>query len=290
MGLNPEQVFWKKLQKETPLHPELESFYLNPLLRKKYIEPYKNDRPDPEEFIGMPGFSEERVSADLQELNKKWLTGKEDTHTVSQIAEGLLYYLATHGQIGENIDAIPASEYDDRFNHIDLVLELKDGSSSPLIRIGVDVTTTKYKHPETIGVHSGTDIGDKLRSTFDALRQGQLGRLEYFQSEPDFKGGVTLPRVILPFSHEQLIEIAIALQKGDPISPTIKTYIWSRIAEQLNRGLQILKGLQIGKNPLTFRKAKQTYEISLRAITNQYSPVSSVATEDPTPQARGHKS
>lgn len=124
---------------------------------------------------------------------------KKETHERAIIAEAIIADRAEKDNwFGENCFIALASEYDDVYNHTDLILEFDEEGG--VTRLAVDVTTAEnYETLEKKRINIRKDI-----------ESGKLTSLKYFISEiDDTQGKISgLPRIIINISKEDVKELS----------------------------------------------------------------------------------
>lgn len=231
VGLNPEQAYLKRHSQEekVALSSSEEAILMTPKLKQEYLDPLSDDRPDPQFFEDV--YSKQAIEGDLIELKtlRDSYRYKEEHLFRADLAEALVYYLINHGVLGERIEAFPASDFDDIKNGVDLIIELNapDGKKS---RILVDVAVGSGSH----------NIQEKKRKLRAALSHGKLGEVKYFQSEPDVKGGIWAPKVIIPIGHNMLKQLADGLVKRDLDRESFRTQLVEFIISELDEGAKVI--------------------------------------------------
>lgn len=235
MRQNPETVFFKEHTEHESLLSKPEEELLVGKLKKKFVDPFKNDAPDPENFVGDP-YTDKEVETDLAETQRRETSIHKEMHDRARLAEALLYYLIEHEELfGPKISAIPASRYDDLLNGVDMILEIQGGVGPHWL--AVDVTSSEDKR----------DIDDKKIAIIKALRNEKITEVKYFQSEPDIKGRINMPKIVLNITHAELKDIAAMLYNGitdDAVIRRLQERLTNQLKSQLSEAEHVLNVLQ----------------------------------------------
>lgn len=193
----PERAFAEKYeQQEILLTPEEEVLY------ETYVPRWREAEPKPEEFRGI--YNDIEIQSDKKFVEERKQSEKEK-HERAQLFEALLFHVLDQEEwLGERAYVARASEFDDRVNGTDLVVEFL-GADGAVRRLAVDVTVTA--NIDTLRA--------KVQKIRENLAAGRLVNLKYFESEiPDktkaTRGSVRdLPRVIIGIEPDSLKEIMV---------------------------------------------------------------------------------
>ena len=186
------------LAKEKPLQPVEEAIYNWYLKNPNFIEKRAEEKQlkELEEFKELPDYDEDEIKQDNQlvrELREK--PQETDKTQRGEIFEAIFEtYTDMNGWFGDMIIS-KTSEYDDRINHTDFVLnsELDDGEE---VFIAVDCTVTENQEL----------IDKKIKRIGNEMEGGKLSEIKYFSSS-DFEDKRILqnvPRIILALDQENL--------------------------------------------------------------------------------------
>ena len=157
-------------------------------------------RPQPDEFRGkIPDDvieRDKRKVADVKSRIEKGMDteGRRENRLGRRIeccfAEGFQSY----DWLGGECHVIPASEYDDYENGVDLILVFDRGDGQPLL-LAVDVVCTKEP----------CLADEKITRTINNISSGTLSDVRYFKSEdfPDIEPSQKIPRVVLGLDSDQ---------------------------------------------------------------------------------------
>lgn len=196
---------------------------------ERIIEEIENSRIDPNDFRNNRFFDAGDIDADLSHCQN--LHGQFDDqkrrYTPEQQAQyerglaaeyALRHAIEEHGWISEDIHVIVTSEYDDYVRGIDSVLQIVLGEG-------------RYEHLGfAIDFASGiTDVGKKIRRTFDMIDQGYAPSVKYFDSPKtgqlkNFK----VPRIIVgcgPENLQRLAAYSAEMLNGSGVSDQVKESI-----------------------------------------------------------------
>jgi hypothetical protein len=146
----------------------------------------KSKKINPDNFKDI--YSEAGLARDEKSL-KKALAKEDIKKEKGELFEGILCEYAENSEwFGKDCRLVPLSEYDDRQNHGDFILEKKD-TDGKIIRILIDATTS---NDENVILH-------KLENGYRPLREDKLSQVKYFQSKlENFKGELkNVPKVVI---------------------------------------------------------------------------------------------
>ncbi len=177
-----DQIYKKAIQKITEEEISLDNFY--DLYSKKVIQKDK-------EYI--------------EELEKKFALErsqnpeKEQIDKIATIFEALLFYEAESSEwLGNNVQTIKTSKYDDYKNRIDIVAEFQESNNFvSYLGLAIDVTTS-------------CDLWKKFRRIKKEIERGRLAKVKYFRSDYlNFRGELSqLPRVIIGAECQTVLNLA----------------------------------------------------------------------------------
>ena len=227
----PERAFAEKFeQTEAPLTPKEEVVY------EKYVPRWRAAEPKPEDFKG--------VYNDIEIQNDKKFVAErkgveKDKHERAQLFEALLFHALDQEEwLGERAYVARASEFDDRVNGTDLVVEFL-GRDGQVRRLAVDVTVTA----------NIDTIRTKVQNIKQNLEAGRLVNLKYFESEiPDetkaVRGSVhDLPRVIVGVDPNTLKELARSFTEHAAEDHPLQRELLEEIRLQLEEELAAVEQL-----------------------------------------------
>ncbi|MBI1998756.1 MAG: hypothetical protein HYS73_00270 [Parcubacteria group bacterium] len=188
---NPETSFLDNLSKRV----EKEKF--EKALYKRAQEVFSVNPPlNPNDFRGIPGYTDEEIDVDIKNVHdKERRFDEEDTpeqkeqKKFAKMLEAMLNELIElHDWLGPNAETITTSDHDDIVNGVDMVVEFQDKEkkSASHLALAVDVTFA-------------SDIGKKIDRIKEGIKNGELSRIKYFASEfLEHSGELTdIPRVII---------------------------------------------------------------------------------------------
>lgn len=255
----PEQAFTKKyFQHEEPLNDaELE-------IEQTLVKKMREYKPKFEDFEDV--YSESELEQDKIKLEEQKLQEKE-SHERTLILEAILgHHIEQSNWFGPDCSAAFASEYDDRFNKTDLVLEFNQGDK--VIRLAVDVTTA-----ETPKVLEKKRIKIK-----EDIEKGKLTNLKYFisEAESEKKGKLFgLPRVIISVNKEgvkTLSEMTLELKKSELAQAPVQLELLEEIKMQLEKQIEY-SDLYFGKTDkrkkLIINQCKEIWRIITQILENK---------------------
>lgn len=273
--LNPEEQFFRdNTYAESPLSSE-EQALLGGDLKKKYLDLYTDEQPDPNNFTDR--YTPKAINKDLHYVAEKEKTIKKERHDRAILAEGLIYYLIDRRHIlGTDVSAIPASRYDDLANGVDMIIETTEAGKQHWV--AVDVTVAEDQRT----------IEAKQQKISDGLQEGRFPRVKYFQSEPYHKGEVIIPKVVITLSRKELEAISrilVTQKSDDPTMRKLQERFLLDIWKQLAKGSIILHRANREKEQELSKKLYEEYEAAIRA----FSPQSALNQSARTPERPGRK-
>ncbi len=239
-------------------------------------EEIERKRVDPEEFRGHPFYTEAEIDQDIDKSAKLHdiFEQKRQTHTEEQKAQfergiaaefSLRHAIENYGWLGENVNMIIASQYDDYVRGIDSIAQIILGPE-------------RFEHLGfAIDFATGTeDVGNKLRRTFDSIDNGYTPSVKYFNSERTGKlKNFKVPRLVIGAGRESLEKLAnlsMEIMNGSGIAESVKDEIrqdpfrfvlFGEIEAQLsvfiNRFTKVIEKA----------RAEKRYDIEKRALASQ---------------------
>jgi hypothetical protein len=127
---------------------------------------------------------------------------------------------------GDNASATPATEFDDRFNGVDAIIQWGTGEESAKLTVDCTVSETE-------------DVLEKKKEkVLKGIKAGSLSTVKYFQSfeDPEDAGPLShIPQVILSIKKDVLREIAGEAINGKDFD---KNYIQFNILESIKEQLE----------------------------------------------------
>jgi hypothetical protein len=179
------------------------------LLAKKYtlVDQY---RPKETDFTDI--YSKAEINIDLAEIEtikSTWQHSSEQEKTlkdISSLYEGVIAdQVGANGWFGPTCESVPASEYDDIKNGIDVVTIFSQNDEKEYLGLGVDLTFATDKKV----------LEGKLEGIKMSIKNMHLPSLKYFQDpETDEHKKISLPKVIIG-SRLSSAEKLIRLWGGD---------------------------------------------------------------------------
>jgi hypothetical protein len=237
---NPLDNFLYKTGQHEELS-EAEDRLFTPGFKKKFVDPYDEDRPELEYFKGITQviggitkvFKPEKIERDIAYVKKRKAGFEQQTTSErSRLAERLTYYLISNKKLlGEGIEALPSSELDDIAHGVDLILETENTDLLPRVKgtpedrrywLGVDVTVSEDKWK----------LRDKHNTVDANIRGGRLTTLSYFEAE-DFRGETKVPTIVLEIKQEDLRQMAILLT-----AKNFDNALFQKIREKIRQDLR----------------------------------------------------
>ncbi|MEA1926255.1 MAG: hypothetical protein U9M90_03385 [Patescibacteria group bacterium] len=201
--LNPEKQLYKKVfAKESPLSSSEEAVY-RWYLENSYFRKERADRQqlkDMDKFKKIDGYSNEEIEINKQEvLEQRRREHEKDKTQRGEIFETIIgEYGDLNGWFGDMAVA-KTTEYDDRINHTDLVLEgeIKNGEK---VHIAIDCTVSENLN----------NLYKKVKRIADEIEDDTLTTIKYFQSaeNEEVMGELEyVPRVIIAIQPHRLNEL-----------------------------------------------------------------------------------
>ncbi|HPL83606.1 MAG TPA: hypothetical protein PK757_02095 [bacterium] len=177
---NPEQ-FWQTLPERSEKRKTLNNENYRQGVLKKAREAINIDRINPYNFVDLYG--QEAVAADI-----KWTKERQayfQTHNseseiwhkeVADILEAILHeQIEQNNYFGDRVWTIKTCDYDDYYNHIDSLLEIRHPERRFANYSGLALDVTSASRLEA--------LEKKIRRIFKCIQNGQLAKIKYFQSD-----------------------------------------------------------------------------------------------------------
>lgn len=160
-----------------------------------------------EDFIDRP-YSKGDVDADLayvmerrKEQKREETPQSIELKKLADTFEALILWNAEQAEwLGSKATTIKTSEYDDRKNGVDMVVEFKEERSPSYLGLAADVTFSSDK----------TIIAKKFAILREQIKRGTLAQVKYFHSEhTGFDGQLSkLPEVVIGVSEGMVKELS----------------------------------------------------------------------------------
>lgn len=178
------------------------------LLQKARKKSREIERPTISDFVGKVNESERRI--DSEWLQRQQSRQEEQAKTGrAEILESIIKdSIELSDWMGGNCYTAETSEYDDRANHTDFVIEW-EGEDGEITRLAVDITSAE--DDEVIRKKEGYIKRE--------LQRGHMTKLKYFRSEaaPDFEGTITgIPRIVLAIEKEGVQDLSKDIVNKNP--------------------------------------------------------------------------
>lgn len=190
---------------------------------KKVTENIDGTAINPEDMS--PPYSPEEIAKDkkyVEEIEREFVKNSEsekENLKYAIVLEGIvLDQITTNGWLGEHARARKTSRYDDIKNGIDIIVEFKkEDIFSHHVGLAIDAT---FGNP--------TLIQKKIQSVLDGIKNGELAKLKYFETE-NYKGVLNnIPRVIIGVDRRHVSELA-SLWNDDERQKELKKHPSQRI-------------------------------------------------------------
>jgi len=246
----------------------------NPLFVEKIQVEWDKLRPKTKDFSDI--YAQQEMLADKEEIGeiKESFVLKGETAIVGEyvIMEGIY----ESQWLTEEVEVIPTNEFDDIKHGVDFVLRFEEQAGKYLY-LGVDVTTSIDR----------AVIEDKRNKILNFLRQGELGKLKYFEDPvAEIKGSIELPRVAIVLRPKDAIkmqEIMLKIKEHNKITTEeeqelnkVRTDVEREVVSQLEKIIMYVEKLihkekhykdeeKINK----YEKFSQTYQDVLSRIRKE---------------------
>lgn len=239
--INPEkELLIKKDIFERPLtYSEQEvrdKIYKKKSVRESNVA--KKSMRDMDAFLEIYG--QYKTIREIIEKDKAWVekmrnsaTEKSKTERADLLEKILEEQCETADWLGENAFVTSITEYDDRVNHTDLVIEWENEDGS-MLKLAVDCTVTE--DPEVLEKKYGYSLA--------GIRDRCLTRIKYFQSSKNFDeiGPIDMiPRIVLNVRKEKLDNLCSAIIQKEVQYHYMQYYILLNIQKQMQYQLNYIE-------------------------------------------------
>lgn len=214
----PDPTPFSRLNRERREHPVIQSAY--PRAEKLLAE----NAIDPNTFKGF--YTDERIAEDLALVNLRTSQFESgDLDRTALVLEGIIFeHLELSNWLGQGVETIRASRYDDIKHGVDLIAEFNTEGFTKHLALGVDVTFSTLKLEKKFA---------KIKKEID---EDTLTLVSYFES-PSQRGELkNIPRTIIGVENNTVIELAalwVRNQNTELANHFIQVIIAKEILEQL---------------------------------------------------------
>ncbi|HNW20159.1 MAG TPA: hypothetical protein PLA53_01365 [bacterium] len=177
---NPEQFLKRQAEKQESRQNFHNEDYLNQLLSMANAA-NKIDRIQYRDFVDLYG--EEAVKKDISWVKQQKIEHQKKNSPseiwhkkIADILEAIFHQqIEMNNYFGENVWTIKTCNYDDFYNHIDAILEIRNPDQKSANYSGVALDVTSASHPER--------LAKKVDRILEKIKRGELAKVKYFQSE-----------------------------------------------------------------------------------------------------------
>jgi hypothetical protein len=229
------------LESEKIIFPDLEKRFRE---AEEELYKYKINMNDFGELYG-----EEKVKGDISRVSRikeKFLkTNTPEEIEAKKMAIIFESVFNEHAELsnwlGENALIVPASEFDDIVNGVDMIAEFSEEERNPHhLGLGIDVTY-------------GIFLKKKLEKIKEKIDSGKLSEIKYFHSDSmGFTGKLSqVPRVVVSIKKETLKEL-VELKETRKNKELANHFVQFQILEEVMKQLEVFKiyAERIGKNEI----------------------------------------
>lgn len=217
-------------------------------LHQKFEKQRTLYQPNPEDFIGEPGFSTEDIKEEItlaKSLKEKWSNSNSDyeqkNKKISDVFEGVIVDQFCGEWMAGKAEAFYTADPDDLIRKVDCVIEFKpdaETDSTEYLGLGIDVTfSTDY-----------SVLQGKLDDIWNKdVKKGKEVHVKYVDTE-NFKGSLDVCRVVLAANKETVHDLARLYKQKDKTEidnhPFLANII-SQIKYQLESYLRYAQGKRL---------------------------------------------
>lgn len=190
-------------------------------------------QPNPEDFIGKDGYTEESVNAEInrvEEYKRRWNSeNSEDMQKqkkISDILEGVIVDQFSGSWLSEKAEGHYTSEVDDVLRGVDVIAELKENDDSHYLGFAIDVTMAK----------DPSVLDQKLGKNWRDIETGKFPEVKYFEDADGNQQSLSPVRVLIavnPVFARELIRLEYLNKKDLLASHKFQSHLIFQIKEQL---------------------------------------------------------
>lgn len=203
-----------------PLHEKMEK-------RKSIYQP------NPEDFIGESGYTEESIKEEMDRVERykrNWESENspelKKQKLISDILEGVIVDQFSGAWLSNKAEGHYTSEVDDILRGVDVVAELKEDEDSHYLGFAIDVTMAK----------DPSVLDQKLEKNWKDIETGRFPDIKYFEDEEGNKQHLSPVRVLIavnPNFARELIRLEFLNKKDKLGEHKFQYHLILQIAEQL---------------------------------------------------------
>lgn len=167
------------------------------LFDTRVIDQWESVRPKIEDFSDQyDGATREKDDRAVRERKREYRErGKRAMRLEYMVLDGIY----SRNWLGPDTEVTPASEYDDLFNGVDIIVRINRAEGEPVF-LGIDVTSADDTSEEVL-----ERIRRKVGRIAEGLEQGKKSSVKYYSGDSDEpRGRVRLPRVVLGTDEENI--------------------------------------------------------------------------------------
>lgn len=166
---------------------------------KKVLDKKKNYQPNPQDFVGFNGYTEESIKKEIdlvESYKKRWAEQStpesEKQKKISTILESIIVDQFSGEWLSQKAEGHYTSEVDDVLRGVDVVAELKEDDDSHYLGFAIDVTMAK--NPDV--------LNDKLNKNWKDVEGGKFPQIKYFEDADENKQVLSPIRVLIAVNPE----------------------------------------------------------------------------------------
>lgn len=205
---------------------------INPL-HEKMTKRKSFYQPNPEDFIGQNGYTEESVTAELDRVNgykERWDSENSEElqkqKKISDILEGIIVDQFSGSWLSKKAEGHYTSEVDDVLRGVDVIAELKEDEDSHYLGFAIDVTMAK----------DPSVLDQKLAKNWRDVETGKFPEIKYFEDADGNKQSLSPVRVLIavnPIFARELIRLEYLNKKDLLAGHKFQSHLIFQIKEQL---------------------------------------------------------
>ncbi len=211
----------------------LENYTVLNHLHEKMLHRKEIRQPNPEKFIGQPGYTESSIRSEMEEvkrLKEKW--ERENTpemkkqKKISDILEGVIVDQFSGPWLSEKAVGYYTAEADDILRGVDVIAELNDEEDSHYLGFAIDVTMAK----------DPSVLDQKLAKNWKDIETRKFPEVRYFEDDDENKKTLNPVRVLIavnPDFARELIRLEYLNKKDRLGDHKFQAHLIMQIKEQL---------------------------------------------------------
>jgi hypothetical protein len=190
-------------------------------------------QPNPEKFIGEPGYSEDSIRQEINQVKKlktKW--AEENTpelnkqKQISDVLEGIIVDQFSGPWLSQKAVGYYTSEADDVLRGVDVIAELHEEDDSHYLGFAIDVTMAK----------DPAILNQKLAKNWKDIETRNFPEVKYFEDDDENKKRLNPVRVLVAVNPEftrELIRLEYLNKKDKLGEHKFQAHLILQIKEQL---------------------------------------------------------